>query len=235
VDKSQFLAVTQIDALLLSIDLYVSTCVYQSADAPIPMKDWTIKSVSIFTHDMYTQLDKDNGMYLFFPDEDIGYDNIDTYNPQNIFKYNLEKKCILMSKYDPVNNASFIQLIKDAYTEGLSSPQQGNLDKAMDRASDRYFVLIEFEENDNIFWWSHVYHQNGELYLKCNNYKYHEYKKNQNYYFKLPEELNNEIIEILRSDGCEIPDSTTAEETTEDPYQPTTEDPDGSIAWPYDD
>ena len=61
----------------------------------------------------------------------------------------------------------------------------------------------------------------------------------EEYYVQLSDEINNELIPLIEADSKrDIPDSTTAEETeetTEDPYQPTSEDPDGSIAWPYDD
>ena len=225
-DKSLFVSVSENNG----VNHYVH--VYQSDKAPVPMMDWTIKKVSIF----YTGL-----RYTSY----VGWREVENdkeiYNLQTAFKYHLDKS-ILIQEYDPINNASLINSIKDAYVDALPSPKSNNTGCIFNfdpnGPNHYYCIMVEFEESDNIVWWSNLYEGNGELYLKCNNYKYHEYEKYQNYYFKLPEELNNEIIEILRSDGCKIPESTTAEETeetTENPYQPTSKDPNESIFWPYDD
>jgi len=171
------------------------TYVYQSKNAPVPMKDWTIKSISI-TASSWPYPKSGNG---------TNYKNIS----ENMMQQHLDSSNILCV-YNANMDSEFINGIKDAYlnSECIDAYEISMLEKEI-RSEDQlhvadvkyYKLFITFEENSNIVWYADLYKSGSEILFICGTAEY-AFDINQRY-GKISDEFAEQIKELLVADGCD--------------------------------
>jgi len=145
VDKNMFVAGTKVSHLYGKS--YDYPYVYQTEDAPTPMKDWTIKNIYIT---------KCTDLNYRLPSDD---------NPSEVIE-NLMQRYLgtnevlkLYTKYDD-SGARFIESMEEAYSKRRSS--------SIPRSNSRYKLLFTFEECPNIVWISDLWWANGYFFIEVN-------------------------------------------------------------------
>lgn len=144
--------------------------VYQSKDAPTPMKDWTISSVSLLAG------------YLPFTPTDANEVSDEDY-ARKPMEYNLsvseEIKVFARKEF-----RDFLNYTAESYE--TPNPSRGRNFKSVYKYEEDglpgqsweeytyYYLLVRFEENSNIVWLTELYHEDGELYFThgANQYEY---------------------------------------------------------------
>ena len=176
--------------------------VYQSESAPIPMKDWTIQSVTLLNGVLYgAETDFwDDPFRAETEDINVVLENL----AENYMSYYIENSQIL-KEYSSSENESFVSGLKLSYqngsednTKSLKAPYKLLSDGLYD-----YSLLVRFEENSNIVWLTELYHEDRELYFT--------HGANQYEYCALGSDLSQTICELI---GFE-PEPETADTSKE--------------------
>ncbi len=203
VDRSDFIAVTEISVFIGADDF--STYIYQSEDAPMPMRDWTIKDITLYVCN-----------WLYSPpgkSEEADF-------AQNIMKYHMTR-LEEIRVFNRENESEFIDYVRAAYAEpveGLKgvfnvreeflNPELGTKD------SNGFYLLVRFEESDNIVWLAPVSEKDGMLYLECTVSKSLRTLEESQSYLPLGEKYSQIIAELI---GFELEKPTgTGDVTSED-------------------
>ena len=138
-------------------DVYCSLDVYRHKDAPNPMTDWTIKSVSVIALDFHEYLSssnyetetdaknmKDPKSYIIF--EELAVKQMSLFD-------NADRR---VCEFDRENDPALIEMIEKSYVSPVKSVISHSLThqiKNNGKLQDlNYYIVIRFEENDNIVW-----------------------------------------------------------------------------------
>jgi len=200
-DQNLFLSGTKVNYPLKGVGNSYTVFVYQHKDAPIPMKDWTVKSISLLSNnDLTLNSYNDDSVDRY---KNLMNDFINSGKELNQFENNDENKVII----DAVNNA---------YTKAEKHDREPQVisDNNVDIIKRKYYILlIEFEENPNIVWYSYLYGSGENLYIRHQFYAEPQYQYESywhNYYGSLSDECFMFIKDLLLSDGwLPIEDKTT--------------------------
>ena len=182
-DPSEFVSVTEYSFFIGAPS--VTFGVYQSADAPTPMKDWTISSVSLLAG------------YLPFTPTDANEVSDEDY-ARKPMEYNLSvsDEIKIFSRSD---SRDFLNFVAESYKNPISSKgrsfssiykyeEDGLPGKSWEEYT-YYYLLVRFEENSNIVWLTELYHEDGELYFT--------HGANQYEYCALGSDLSQTICELI--------------------------------------
>ncbi len=151
IDKEMFVAVKEHHFILMPGGYLPKLKVYQTANSPSPMKDWSIKSISLY--------------------ESITCNWYEIYD--NVSEFISHSR--LLIKYKTGESDNIIQAFKEAYdnqnTSEVDSIYYVTKDYG-DHLLNYYNVLIEFEQSENIVWLSTIMTdtENKLLYLDCKKY-----------------------------------------------------------------
>jgi len=200
-DQNMFLSGTEVQYPLKGVGNSYKVFVYQHKDAPIPMKEWTVKSISLLSNnDLTLNSYNDESVDRY---KNLMNDFINSGKELNQFENNDENKVII----DAVNNA---------YTKAEKHDREPQVisDNNVDIIKRKYYILlIEFEENPNIVWYSYLYGSGENLYIRHQFYAEPQYQYESywhNYYGSLSDECFMFIKDLLLSDGwLPIEDKTT--------------------------
>lgn len=178
VDKTQFVSVTEREDYYMGAPSY-NVFVYQTSDAPTPMKDWTIKSIRVLEVTPIAET-KENAL-LF---------------SENYMEALLASSNVLHT-YDNDNGSDFFDMIKSAYsTAGTLQSHPSIIRKTNSNQPDylRYYsLLIEFNENDNIIWHSYLFEDPDNTYFDCTIYDADDIERNGFSMAKIDEKFVEEI------------------------------------------
>lgn len=155
VDKAQFVSVTERTAFYMGPPSY-RLFVYQTSTAPVPMKDWTIKSIRILEVPAFVESE----------------DNVLLHSKN--YRENILASSTVLHTYDN-NSSDFFDMIKNAYSmaetaELLSSPITYTEKTTEDHMLHFYSLLIEFNESDSIIWHSYLFEDSDNIYFECTTY-----------------------------------------------------------------
>ena len=185
VDKSDFIAATEISIFIGAPDF--NTRIYQSEDAPLPMRDWTIKDIGLYVC---------NWLY-FAPGKSEQADFA-----QNIMEYHMTK-LEEIKVFGRENESEFIDYVKAAYADpvegliGVYGIREEFVNELGTKDSKGFYLLVRFEENDNIVWMAPVSEKDGMLYLECTvSNSLRTLDENQSY-LPLGEEYSQIIAELI--------------------------------------
>lgn len=203
VDSSDYIAATEISIFIGAPDF--STYIYQSEDAPLPMRDWTIKDVTLYVC---------NWLY-HAPGKSEQADFA-----QNIMEYHMTK-LEEIKVFDRENESAFIDYVKAAYAEpiegltGVYAIREEFFNTELStKDSNGFYLLVRFEENDNIVWLAPVSEKDGMLYLECTVSRSLRTLGESQSYLPLGEEYSQIIAELI---GIELEKPAgTGEVTSED-------------------
>lgn len=199
VDSSDFIAATEISIFIGAPDF--NTRIYQSEDAPMPMRDWTIKDITLYVC---------NWLY-FAPGKSEQADFA-----QNIMEYHMTK-LEQIKVFGRESESEFIDYVKAAYAEpvegliGVYGIREEFVNELGTKDSNGFYLLVRFEENDNLVWMAPVSEKDGMLYLECTvSNSLRTLDENQSY-LPLGEEYSQIIAELI---GIELekPVGTVADE-----------------------
>jgi hypothetical protein len=158
VDTAHFVSCTLYNYSLLDRD-YCLTRIYQHKDAPVPMADWTIKSVSLVKYrkdiDIYGRKET-----VHEKGAQVAQNYMDAYsNDSKVY-----------STYDRTSNPELMSDLQDAFK---NRTEWGDLHlftvyENVGKSHGDFRLLVQFEENDNLVWVSQLYlDKNGDLYIDC--------------------------------------------------------------------
>jgi len=138
-------------------DVYCSLDVYRHADAPDPMTDWTVKSVSVIALDFHehlssshyeTETDTKNKKN---PKGHITFEEL-AVKQMSIFDTAERRVC----EFDRGNDPALIEMIEKSYVSPTPNVTSHNLTHQINNNGSlqdfEYYIVIRFEENDNIVW-----------------------------------------------------------------------------------
>ena len=198
-DPSEFVSVTEYSFFIGAPS--VTFGVYQSADAPTPMKDWTISSVSLLAG------------YLPFTPTDANEVSDEDY-ARKPMEYNLSvsDEIKIFSRSD---SRDFLNFVAESYKNPISSKgrsfssiykyeEDGLPGKSWEEYT-YYYLLVRFEENSNIVWLTELYHEDGELYFT--------HGANQYEYCALGSDLSQTICELIGFEPSTGSPDSSAEST----------------------
>ena len=178
VDKAQFVSVTEREDYYMGAPSY-NVFVYQTSDAPTPMKDWTIKSIRVLEVTPIAET-KENAL-LF---------------SENYMEALLASSNVLHT-YDNDNGSDFFDMIKSAYsTAGTLKSHPSIIRETNSNQPDylRYYsLLVEFNENDNIIWHSYLFEDSDNIYFDCTIYDADDIERNGFSMAKIDEKFVEEI------------------------------------------
>lgn len=196
--KSQFVAVTEYQYLFApggGHSYYPN--LYQHIDAPNPMRDYTISQITLFCADYFLESEIDN-IRDFYEAHAIA---------QNYFEY-LMKDTQEIASYDRSSYAEYLDSINVSYEEALTIRRNFEMcapelpKKGIPRQV--YYILVSFEENENLKWVSNLYCDGEKIYVDRETYKIRENRADHEsfyeyelYYMELEAEFSNEIISAL--------------------------------------
>ena len=125
--------------------------VYQTKDAPVPMRDWQIKKIFL----------SDSSPYTDFRPEKFKY--------QEPHQEQLSEEC-LCAVFEAGKDDLLIQAIVDAYRDAspLTKMPRGVCVIGSDFNYSFHFV-VQFEECPNICWNTQICYQNGKYYISIMN------------------------------------------------------------------
>lgn len=187
-DPSEFVSVTEYFFFIGAP--YVTFGVYQSADAPTPMKDWTIESITLLS-----------GYLPFTPTDANEVSEEDFARKPMEYNLSVSEEIKVFSRKE---FRDFLNSIADSYE--TPNPSQGRNFKSVYKYEEDglpgksweeytyYYLLVRFEENSNIVWLTELYHEDGELYFT--------HGANQYEYCALGSDLSQTICELI---GFESP------------------------------
>ncbi|MBE6554097.1 MAG: hypothetical protein E7666_07130 [Ruminococcaceae bacterium] len=138
--KEDFLAVTernQETSMMGGID-QCTYRVYQSDSAPVPMRDWTIKSISVF----YST---------------PGFTNVKKADEraQHPMDNALFGSGGIIKTYTQEDSPAFLASFSESYQNRINKYPEPIANEVLRSANDLYqcYLLIRFEENDNLVWY----------------------------------------------------------------------------------
>ena len=185
VDSSDFIAATEISIFIGAPDF--NTRIYQSEDAPLPMRDWTIKDISLYVCNwLYSAPGKS---------EQADF-------AQNIMEYHMTK-LEEIKVFGRENESEFIDYVKAAYADpvegliGVYGIREEFVNELGTKDSKGFFLLVRFEENDNIVWMAPVSEKDGMLYLECTVSNSLRTLDESQSYLPLGEEYSQIIAELI--------------------------------------
>lgn len=187
VDMSDYIAATEIRHYFIGPPQF-STYIYQSADAPMPMRDWTIKDITLYIC---------NWLY------NVPNKSEEADFAQNIMEYHMTK-LEEIKVFDRENESDFINSVKAAYAEpieglyGVYSIREEFFNPELStRDSNGFYLLVRFEENDNLVWLASVMEKDGMLYLECTVRNTSEDYIEDHSYLPLGEEYSQIIADLI--------------------------------------
>ncbi|MBE6554099.1 MAG: hypothetical protein E7666_07140 [Ruminococcaceae bacterium] len=167
--KEDFVAVTERDTGGIGGDGYWYR-VYQREDAPVPMRDWTIKSISVFYYigeHPFPQTIEDHEEWA-----------------QNPLGKSLFASGGIIKTYTQADSDVFLSSFSESYqnkTEGVIMLERNELLSAIEEKFNTwstYGLLVRFEENDNLVWCVELDWHNDRLVCELSFYepleRYHE-------------------------------------------------------------
>ena len=184
VDKAQFLSVTERRAFYMGAPSY-SLFVYQTPDAPTPMKDWTIKSIRVIEMSPIAET-KENA--LLFSEK---------------FMDSLLESSTVLHTYDNDTGSAFLDMIKNAYLKAetfkLGTTSIKQVDKRTDYSQPSRFclLLIEFNESNDIIWHSYLYEDSDNIYFECTTYTADDVDRKGLSLAKISDEYLAEMRELI--------------------------------------
>jgi len=205
-DKSQFVSVIA-DAEHFPLmgsryDGYV--CTYQHKNAPNPMEDWNIESITIVYGLIYNRV------------ADAFTEKIDRYMDDCL------SLCREVKKFTNETDSSFINGIQNAYLSATRDKEQTRVEYTPESTSPIiYYLIVKFKESSNIIWYTplvisydgfricHTFDNYEEYstyegpngYSNANKEATFSFEGLETHYGTLSEEITNELYEILVADG----------------------------------
>ena len=198
-DPSEFVSVTEYFFFIGAP--YVTFGVYQSADAPTPMKDWTIESITLLS-----------GYLPFTPTDANEVSEEDFARKPMEYNLSVSEEIKVFSRKE---FRDFLNSIADSYE--TPNPSQGRNFKSVYKYEEDglpgksweeytyYYLLVRFEENSNIVWLTELYHEDGELYFT--------HGANQYEYCALGSDLSQTICELIGFESSTGSPDSSAEST----------------------
>ena len=179
----------------------VTCAVYQSKDAPTPMKDWTISSVSLLA-----------GYLPFTPTDANAVSDEDYARKPMEYNLSVSEEIKIFSRSD---SRDFLNFVAESYKNPISSKgrsfssiykyeEDGLPGKSWEEYT-YYYLLVRFEENSNIVWLTELYHEDGELYFT--------HGANQYEYCALGSDLSQTICELIGFETSTGSPDSSAEST----------------------
>jgi len=181
---------------------YYETRVFQHKDAPVPMEEWTIKSVSLVKYHY---------------DQDRTYIRDDTAHEQGehvaqnyLDAYSTDSK--VYSTYDQTSNPELLIGLQESFQNREKSDLYLlAVDEHAGKSYGDFKLLVQFEENDNLAWVSQLYlDKNGDMYIDCTiteiRPRSESDEENPTFYFeenKMRAKLNDQFAEVIKN---RIPD-----------------------------
>lgn len=188
VDKNMFVAGAQLSYFMGKS--YEKVYVYQTEDAPTPMKDWTIKNIYLI---------KSSGNYQYTGDGSNGR--------INVMQRHLERSEILKlyTRYDE-SEARFIESMKESYLYAINRPGAASVSPRL----GSHQLLFTFEECPNIVWISDLWWANGYFFIEVNTVESSEpplyYGDDRRTFGLIKEEFGEMIRQALISGGWVEPE-----------------------------
>ena len=179
VDRTHFVSATE------RVDYYMGApsyevFVYQTSDAPIPMKDWTIKSIRVLE---VTPIAETKENALSFSER---------------FMEALLSSSTVLHTYDNNNGSDFLDMIKRAYLTAETLQSHPGIIRGTDSNQPNYLryysLLIEFNESDNIIWHSYLFEDSDNIYFECTTYNADDVER---YGFSMAK-ISEEFVEEIR-------------------------------------
>lgn len=198
-DPSEFVSVTEYTFFIGAP--YVTFGVYQSADAPTPMKDWTIESITLLS-----------GYLPLTPTDANEVSEEDFARKPMEYNLSVSEEIKVFSRKE---FRDFLNSIADSYE--TPNPSQGRNFKSVYKYEEDglpgksweeytyYYLLVRFEENSNIVWLTELYHEDGELYFT--------HGANQYEYCALGSDLSQTICELIGFEPSTGSPDSSAEST----------------------
>lgn len=159
VDNKEFVVLSHVSRSKFPAlaDVYCSLDVYRHKDAPNPMTDWTIKSVSVIALDFHEYLSssnyetetdaknmKDPQSYIIF--EELAVKQMSLFD-------NADRR---VCEFDRENDPALIEMIEKSYISPAKNVTPFRLTHQVDTEDSllqfEFYIVIKFEENDNIVW-----------------------------------------------------------------------------------
>ena len=184
VDKAHFVSVTERVAYHMGPPSYM-VFVYQTADAPKPMKDWTIKNIRVLE---VTPIAETEENALLFS--------------ENYMEALLASSNVLHT-YNNDNGLDFLDMIKSAYLTAETLQSHPGIIKGTDSSQPDYLryysLMIEFNESDNIIWHSYLFEDSDNIYFECTTYNADDFKRYGFSMAKISEEFVEEIRGLIKT------------------------------------
>ena len=162
VDKAQFVSVIEREDYYMGAPSY-NVFVYQTSDAPTPMKDWTIKSIRVLE---VTPIAETEENALSFSER---------------YMEALLSSSTVLHTYDNNNGSDFLDMIKSAYLTAETLQSHPGIIRGTDSNQPNYLryysLLIEFNESDNIIWHSYLFEDSDNIYFECTTYDADDVKR----------------------------------------------------------
>lgn len=182
VDKAHFVSVTERKEYYMGSPSY-NVFVYQTSDAPTPMKNWTIKSIRVLEVTPIAET-KDNALSL-----------------SERYMETLLASSTVLHTYDNGNGSDFLDMIKSAYSTAETLQTHPSIIRGTDSNQPNYLryysLLIEFNESDNIIWHSYLFEDSDNIYFDCTIYDADDIDRNGFSMAKIDEEFVEEIRGII--------------------------------------
>ena len=187
VDKAYFVSVTE------RVDYYMGApsyevFVYQTSTAPIPMKDWTIKSIRVLE---VTPIAETKENALSFSER---------------YMEALLSSSTVLHTYDNDNGSDFLDMIKSAYSTAETLPSHPGIIRGTDSNQPNYLryysLLVEFNECDNIIWHTYLfeYSDNSDnIYFECTTYDTDDVNRYGFSMAKISDEFVDEIRGLIEA------------------------------------
>ena len=154
VNKAQFISGTERKDYYKGAPSY-SVFVYQTSDSPIPMNDWTIKSIRFLEITPFADT-KENVLL----------------RSEKYMETILASSTVLHTYND--NDSDFFHMIKSAYSTSETFERRPSMIRGTNSNQPDYLryysLLIEFNESDNIIWHSYLFEDSDNLYFDCTTY-----------------------------------------------------------------
>ena len=184
VDKAHFVSATEREDYYKGAPSY-SVFVYQTSDAPTPMKDWTIKSVKVLEVTPIADT-KENALSF----------------SEKYMEALLASSTVLLT-YDNGNGSDFLDMIKSAYSTAETLQSHPGIIRGTDSNHPDYLryysLLIEFNESDNIIWHSYLFEDSDNIYFECTAYGADDVERKSFSMAKISEEFVEEIRRLIES------------------------------------
>lgn len=183
VDKAQFVSgIERNGAYMGAASYYIY--VYQNADAPSPMKDWTIKSIRILEITPFAN----------------AYEDVLVRSKK--YMDTIISSSVVLQTYDRDNNPQFVDMIRSAYAEPvtqelLTSVIRGTNDEQPDLLR-YYLLLIDFNESKDIIWYSYLLEDEDNIYFECTSYAVDNVERRGHSMAKINDEYAKKIWELIK-------------------------------------